>query len=372
MALNSGLVATSPKLATVRPSLACSNLVRHPSSRTYCAAKAKQMRSLRNHTGTSHEPNRSPLMGHTSIENHNGRLIADTEDVLIVGGGPAGLTAAQYLARFRRRVLVIDAGDPRAALIPRSHNCPGFPEGISGPDLLDRLRRHARLYGATLMRGQVHSLAPVKGGFDAETSIGAFRARKVMLSTGIIDTTPVMPRLRDAMAAGVVRLCPVCDGYEVIDRKIAVLGQGERALQEAIFLSRFTPAVTMLGTDARDFSTSTRRAAGERAIVIRDTLDRLSPVADGCEAILRDGATCRFDAIYAALGCKVRSQLAGVVGATCCEEGYVKVDEHQQTSVDGVYAIGDLVKALNQIAVAFGQAAIAASHAHRQLDFQPA
>lgn len=123
----------------------------------------------------------------------------------------------------------------------------------------------------------------------------------------------------------------------------------------------------MLGTHASDFSTSTRRAAGERGILIHHTLDRLSPAADGCTAMLQDGTTCRFDAVYAALGCKVRSQLALGLGARCCAEGYVTVDEHQQSSVDGMYAIGDVVKALNQIAVAFGQAAIAASHAHREL-----
>ncbi|KAA3452301.1 NAD(P)/FAD-dependent oxidoreductase [Mesorhizobium sp. SARCC-RB16n] len=300
-------------------------------------------------------------------ESHHSRPAAEAEDVLIVGGGPAGLTAAQYLARFRHRVLVIDAGDPRAALIATSHNCPGFPEGISGPDLLDRLRRHASLYGATLMRGEVFSLTLSDRGFDAETSIGAIRARKVFLATGIVDTAPVLPRLREALAAGVVRLCPVCDGYEVIDRNIAVVGQGDRAFQEAVFLTRFTSRVTILGTLASDFSTSTRRAAGERGIVIRDTLARLSPAADGCLAILKDGAKCRFDAVYAALGCKVRSQLALAVGARCCEEGYVTVGEHQQTSVHGMYAMGDVVKALNQIAVAFGQAAIAASNAHGKL-----
>ncbi|WP_292138486.1 NAD(P)/FAD-dependent oxidoreductase, partial [Mesorhizobium sp.] len=101
-------------------------------------------------------------------DSHVSRPTAETEDVLIVGGGPAGLTAAQYLARFRHRVLVIDAGDPRAALIPTSHNCPGFPEGISGADILDRLRRHATLYGATLVGGQVHSLAAAYRGFVAE------------------------------------------------------------------------------------------------------------------------------------------------------------------------------------------------------------
>ncbi|WP_281035854.1 FAD-dependent oxidoreductase [Mesorhizobium sp. M7A.F.Ca.US.008.03.1.1] len=83
---------------------------------------------------------------------------------------------------------------------------------------------------------------------------------------------------------------------------------------------------------------------------------------------MKDGTSYRFDAIYLALGCKVHSQLAEAVGARCCEDGYVTVDEHQQTSIHGMYALGDVVKALNQMAVAFGQAAIAASHAHRELE----
>ncbi|MBZ9965715.1 FAD-dependent oxidoreductase [Mesorhizobium sp. B292B1B] len=82
---------------------------------------------------------------------------------------------------------------------------------------------------------------------------------------------------------------------------------------------------------------------------------------------MKDGTSYRFDAIYLALGCKVRSQLAEAVGARCYEDGYVTVDEHQQTSIHGMYATGDAVNALNQIAIGFGQAAIAASHAHREL-----
>src|SRR6476620_11840164 len=97
-------------------------------------------------------------------------------DCLVIGGGPAGLTAALYLARFRRRVLVIDSGKSRAAGIPRSHNHPGFIDGISGTDLLRTLQTQAEAHGATVISGTVVSLRPSGDGFEADTTAGKIKA----------------------------------------------------------------------------------------------------------------------------------------------------------------------------------------------------
>src|SRR4051812_18345000 len=143
---------------------------------------------------------------------------ADTFDCLIVGGGPAGLTAAIYLARYRRKVLVVDEEASRAALIPESHNYPGF-KGIAGPELLARLRDQALLYGAPLERGRVSSLhRQPKGGFVASWSGGEICARTVMVATGLVDETENIeginaPEIQD----GRVRFCPICDGFEATD-----------------------------------------------------------------------------------------------------------------------------------------------------------
>jgi thioredoxin reductase (NADPH) len=285
-------------------------------------------------------------------------------DVLIVGGGPAGLAAAIYLGRFRHRVVVVDANEARAMLIAESRNCPGFPEGISGPDLLHRLRAQAAKFGATLLQGQASSIEPTVGGFGAETNGGRIVARKIFLATGVVDVMPEIPRLREAIARGSVRLCPVCDGYEVIDHRVAIIGEEAKALREAMFLKQYTQHVTMLARYLPDFSASTRRVAAEERIAICDAFERFVPADSGYDALLEDGAVRHFDVIYPAMGCRVRSELALAMGVKCCDDGYVVVDKHQRTSVEGVYAIGDLVKALNQIAVAFGQAAIAATDAH--------
>ena len=110
-------------------------------------------------------------------------------DCLIIGGGPAGLTAAIYLARYRRQALVVDAGESRAALIPESHNYPGF-QGIAGPALLERLRAQARRYGAELRRGTVSALARDGDVFTAVADGERLRARTVILATGLVDKKP--------------------------------------------------------------------------------------------------------------------------------------------------------------------------------------
>lgn len=145
-------------------------------------------------------------------------------DCLIVGGGPAGLTAALYLARFRRSCLVVDAGSSRAAWIPRSRNYPGFPPGISGNDLLARLREQAAGYGARLEHGQVEHIEPHVEGFSVRYGERSCITRRIILATGIEDRLPDMPDIEPAIHAGKVRLCAICDGYEVDGDNVAVYG----------------------------------------------------------------------------------------------------------------------------------------------------
>src|SRR4051812_31906448 len=132
-------------------------------------------------------------------------------DCLIIGGGPAGLTAAIYLARYRRGTVLVDDGASRAALIPASHNYPGF-KGIAGPDLLARLREQASMYGAVLEHGRVTSLHAGDGGFAACTGDRDIVARSVLLATGLVDVSPDIEGLDSGIYAGAVRYCPICDG----------------------------------------------------------------------------------------------------------------------------------------------------------------
>ena len=292
-------------------------------------------------------------------------------DCLVIGGGPAGLSAAIYLARFRRRFLGVDAGASRASYIPLSHNHPGFPDGVAGEELLARMRRQAARYGAEVARGRVQALERRgDGAFVATTAGGeAFRARHVLLATGVEDIEPELPDLKDAVRRGLVRHCPICDGYEVIDQKVGVIGHGESGLGEALFLRTYTADLTLLTLgQAMDLDEGQRRAADEAGIrVAGDPVSRVVLEGDRIAALEIDGDEHRFDTLYSALGCRVRSGLARDLGAACNEIGSLKVDEHQRTSVPGLYAAGDVVASLNQIGVAMGQAEVAATAIHNAL-----
>jgi thioredoxin reductase (NADPH) len=289
-------------------------------------------------------------------------------DCIIIGGGPAGLTAAVYLARFHRNVVLIDCGESRARLIPTTHNYPGFPDGITGEQLLERLREQAGKYGVAQMSGRVQRLHKTGGIFTAHSAGHHVAARAVILATGLIDKCPPIEELREAVHNGLVRYCPVCDGYEVTGQRVAVLGSAAEACGKALFMRSFTNAVTLLTLDG---STPDEKACAElnEAGVIRAAakVRSIELAPNAIIASLADGSKMSFDTLYPVLGCKVRSELATSLGAACDNVGCLTVDQYQQTTVEGLYAIGDVASDLHQIAVGAGHAAVAAAHLHYAL-----
>jgi len=291
-------------------------------------------------------------------------------DCVVVGAGPGGATAAIYLGRFRRRCVVIDAGESRATWIPRTHNHPGFPYGIGGKTLLRRMHHQAGRYGARIVRGLVEAVAPDDGGFRVELLGRVVLARTVVLACGTVDKEPALPNVVDAIRAGLVRICPICDGYEVIGKAVGVIGDGPHGAREALFLTTYTDRVSLIHVAAPGALPAETRAelasAGVELIetpIERVILDR-ARISALC---LGPGAPRRFDALYSALGCTPRTGLARGAGATMDGEGRLIVDDHQQTSVAGLYAAGDLVRGLNQISTAEAEGAIAATDIHNRL-----
>lgn len=279
-------------------------------------------------------------------------------DALVIGAGPAGLTAATYLARYHRRVLVLDGGPTRAEWIPESHNTPGFPHGIGGPALLARLREQATNFGASLQHGWVDALEATPQGFVVRGAFGAATAPAALLATGVTDHLPQVAGLEDAIRRGLVRMCPICDGFEATGRRLAVLGHGELAFREAAFLRTYTSDITILLLGGGDGAT-----AGDAVTIGPDDL-----AFETNRVVLAgpDGARW-FDHLYLALGCSTQADLAVRAGAKQDEVGKLLVDSHQMTSVPGLYAAGDVVRGLNQIAVGAGEAAIAATAIHNRL-----
>lgn len=288
-------------------------------------------------------------------------------DCLIVGAGPAGLTAATYLARFRRRILVVDAGASRARWIPASHNCPGFPFGVAGNELLARFRLQAESYGVPHANARVSQLSRHADGFTASDGERHWHARNVILATGVVDRMPRLSGLEEAIGTGAVRLCAVCDAYEARGDVIGVLAPGDEAIEHAAFLRTFSGQVHALTIDDGASDAALQRRATDCGVQLWPSPERIELVDDACQAWFGDGRRLRLDTLYPVLGADSQSSLAAALGATLDHEGALVVDAHLQTSVPDLYAIGDVVSALNQISVAVGHAAIAATTVHRRL-----
>lgn len=291
-------------------------------------------------------------------------------DCAIVGAGPGGLTAAVYLSRFRRSIGVFDAGNSRARWIPESHNCPGFPSGISGDAFLARLAAQARSFGARIESGAVTSIerhSDADDGFALDVDGSRFDARCVVLATGCEDVMPQIEGLEEAVACAALRFCPVCDAFEAVDRDIAVHGPFASAARHALFLRTYSERVTVVPADT-DASADPQQGRRLREAGIAATSVPTDMRFDGerCTFLI-DGRRRVFDVVYAMLGSRQRSELALSLGARCDDEGALHVDSHMRTSVPGLYAIGDVVSALNQIAVATGHAAIATTAVHNAL-----
>ena len=292
---------------------------------------------------------------------------ADVLDVLVVGAGPAGLTAATYLARFHRRFAVVDAGKSRARWIPTSHNCPGFPSGIGGDALLGKLRTQAESFGVDIEDGRIERLERDGEVFVATAADGrTWRARFVLLATGVVDVMPAMDGLEAGIASHAVRLCAVCDGYEASDADIAVLAPVDDAIRHAAFLRSFSQRVAAIPSEAGEPSPECAELAKQADIEVLAPALALRCDDEGC-VVETEAGQRRFDTLYPVLGCDAQSRLGTALGAAVDDNGELTVDARMQTSVDGLYAIGDVVSALNQISVAMGHAAIAASALHGRL-----
>ena len=285
-------------------------------------------------------------------------------DCLIIGAGPAGLTAAIYLARFHLDLLVVDGGKSRAAMIPCTRNHAGFPEGISGAELIGLMKEQAQKYGAKIVEDFVTRLDKDDDLFRATWGSGSVQARSVLLATGVSNRRPPMDEELhdDALSRELIRYCPICDGYEVTDKKVGVLGNGHHGVAEAVFLRGYTADVTLIAPDKAMKVSKVDRLALEQAGI--ETVDGPAQAV----AIAKDNITVdtaeghfTFDSVYPALGSDVHCQLANMIGAKLNDDGCVAVDAHMRTSVEGVYAAGDLVIGLDQISNAMGQGGVAAT-----------
>ncbi len=286
-------------------------------------------------------------------------------DCLVIGGGPAGLTAAIYLSRYHLDIMVVDGGKSRASWIPTSHNHAGYPDGINGKELLRLMREQAQRYGTRIEDGQVTRIERAEDGlFTAEWGSGPVAARTVLLATGVTNRRPpIDPEEHDpAMAKGLIRYCPICDGYEVTDKKIGIIGNADRGSGEAMFLRSYTCDVTLIDPDGPvDIGTEERKRLEQAGVTLIDGPITAIKPGDCTISVATKSGRIEFDSIYPALGSDTHSQLAEMLGAKLSGDCCIVVDSHQRSSVPGLYAAGDIVKGLDQISHAMGEGGVAST-----------
>ncbi|MBB2671517.1 UNVERIFIED_ORG: thioredoxin reductase (NADPH) [Rhizobium esperanzae] len=208
-------------------------------------------------------------------------------------------------------------------------------------------------------------------GYRVVSDSGSMRARTVLLATGVTNRKPPMlaERHDEAVARGLIRYCPVCDGFEVTDKRVAVIGCGSIAFAEALFLRSYTTHVTII-TPQEEHELSEIEVDRLRDLQIglqKGPIKSIDPERDVIRVATASGIGV-FSSIYPALGSDARSKLAAMAGAELSENGCVIVDSHQRSTAPGLYAAGDVVIGLDQIGTAMGQAGIAATAIRNDLN----
>lgn len=281
-------------------------------------------------------------------------------DVIVIGGGPAGLSAAVYTARADQETLVLDKGAGTTRDVDYMENFYGFPDGISGEEIVARGEAHATKFGAEIRREEVVRVADDDGHFVVETTDDEYEARGLVLATGASYETPAIADVDEYEGRG-VSYCVECDAYFYRDRPVAVVGAGNYAAKEALMLLDYTDDVRVLTNgDAFDADPELADRLREHAVeVITDPVDRVAGEEELERVVLRSGESIGVDGLFVALGAAGGTDIAETLGIP--QDGpYLRVDEDQSTTVDRVYAAGDLTGGNRQVATSIGEGADAA------------
>lgn len=280
--------------------------------------------------------------------------------VAIVGGGPTGLSAAIYTARADKRTLVFDDGGGTTRDVGRMENVYGFPDGVTGPELVNLGQRHATKYGAEIVEEEVVRVEPDGDRYEVTTTEDEYVVEGVILATGATYERPAIANVETFEGQG-VSYCVECDAYFYRDRPVAVVGSENYAATEALMLLDYTDDVVLLtnGDELAADDELVDRLDEEGVSVRTDRLDRLEG-DDVLEAVItRDEERLDVEGLFVALGTAGGTDIAEMLGVPV-EGDDIVTEPDQSTTVDRVYAAGDVTGGHQQIATDVGEGARAA------------
>jgi thioredoxin reductase (NADPH) len=306
-----------------------------------------------------------PMERHEAPEHHH---VPREREVIIIGGGLAGLSAAIYLGRALRDVLIIDAGESLAIWEPEVQNYLGF-EKISGCELLRRGREQAQRYGAEIIHEEVERVSKEGHAFCVKAKKSAFEARKLLLATGVYHLPPKIPAVNECVGKSIF-FCKDCDGYRVQGKRVIIAGANNDAVDYALGMMAFTECVMLLTNgEVPHWNDEHERWLREYKVPIH--IDKIMHVehAAGCiqSLTLASGEKLAANCLFTTRGDVFHNDLARQLGAKLDRDGQVITDNEQRTSVPGLYAAGCVTPANCQMIIAAGDGATAAQSINRDL-----
>lgn len=295
--------------------------------------------------------------------------VAKQREVIIIGGGIAGLSAAIYLGRSLRDVMVIDAGESLAMWEPEVQNYLGFPDCIDGRDLLKRGKEQALRYGAEFIHEEIEQISRQGEHFRLMGKRSEFLAERLLLATGVYHLPPKIPEVNECTGKSMF-FCKDCDGYRVQGKNVVIVGKNNEAVEYALGILTYTECVTLVANGETPRWDSQHDewlreyhlpVSTEKIVGVEQREGLVSAITLG------DGTRIAVDAMFTTRGDVFHNQLARQLEAKLDEEGQVVVDRCQRTSVPGLYAAGCVTPANCQMIIAAGDGAAAAQAINRDL-----